>query len=292
MRLFFARLAALALCAAPLAAAAQSLKTDDDKTLYALGAILGRNVSPIGLSKDELAKVRAGFDDATQGKKLQVEMETFGPKVSQLAQKRAADVTSKAAAKEKEAAKGFLDKATKEAGAQKLASGLIYKTLKPGTGAHPTAASTVKVHYEGKLIDGTVFDSSRKRGEPATFPLSGVIRCWTEGVALMKEGELAQLICPSDIGYGDQGSPPKIPGGATLVFEVELIHVEAAPPPPPKTPEVAPAAKAPAAKAAEAPPGAAPAKGTGCGAASAPGWFAVPGLAALLRRRATSTPRG
>ena len=278
MRTLLAHLAALAICAAPLASPAQALKSDEDKTLYALGAVLGRNVHPIGLSAEELAKVRAGFEDAAAGRKLQVDLDTFGPKVSPLAQRRAAEVAGKQAVKEREAAKGFLEKAAKEPGADKLPSGLIYRTLKAGAGAQPSAASTVKVHYEGKLLDGTVFDSSRKRGEPATFPLTGVIKCWTEGVARMKEGELARLICPSEIAYGDHGSPPKIPGGATLVFEVELLHVEGPPSPPPEL-------KAPVAKAPEAPPVTAPAKGSGCGVAGAPALLAVAGLLALVRRR-------
>ena len=88
------------------------------------------------------------------------------------------------------------------------------------------ATSTVKVHYEGKLINGKVFDSSIARKEPASFPLSGVIRCWTEAVQLMKVGGKSRLVCPSDLAYGDMGSPPNIPGGATLIFEVELLAIE------------------------------------------------------------------
>ena len=83
----------------------------------------------------------------------------------------------------------------------------------------------MKVHYDGRLPDGTVFDSSRQRGEPAVFPLGGVIRCWTEGVGRMKVGERAVLTCPSDLAYGDRGQPPMIPGGATLIFDVELLEI-------------------------------------------------------------------
>ena len=118
-----------------------------------------------------------------------------------------------------------LAKAAAEAGAKKTASGAIVKALKEGTGATPTAASTVKVHYHGTLPDGTVFDSSVKRGEPATFPLSGVIKCWTEGVQQIKVGGKSRLVCPSNIAYGDRGSPPTIKPGATLVFEVELLEI-------------------------------------------------------------------
>jgi FKBP-type peptidyl-prolyl cis-trans isomerase len=99
------------------------------------------------------------------------------------------------------------------------------KTLRPGTGASPSAESKVKVHYRGTLTNGTAFDDSYKRGAPAVFGLSGVISCWTHGLAAMKVGEKATLVCPSSSAYGDAGSPPNIPGGATLTFEVELLDI-------------------------------------------------------------------
>jgi len=119
----------------------------------------------------------------------------------------------------------FLDKAAAEPGAVKTASGLIYKELRAGSGASPTASDMVTVNYKGTLTDGTEFDSSYKRNMPATFPLSGVIPCWTEGVQKMKVGGKSQLVCPASIGYAERGSPPVIPGGATLVFEVELLKI-------------------------------------------------------------------
>ena len=118
-----------------------------------------------------------------------------------------------------------LAKAAAEPGAVKTASGLVYKELRSGSGASPTATDTVKVNYRGTLPDGTEFDSSYKRNEPASFPLNRVIPCWTEGVAMMKVGGKAQLTCPAAIAYGDAGSPPVIPGGATLIFEVELLGI-------------------------------------------------------------------
>ena len=130
-----------------------------------------------------------------------------------------------AAATEKEAGKAYLAKAATEKGATKTKSGLIYSEIKAGKGDSPKATDKVKVHYHGTLTDGTVFDSSVKRGEPATFPLNGVIPCWTEGVQLMKPGGKAKLVCPSEIAYGDRGAPPTIKPGSTLVFEVELLEV-------------------------------------------------------------------
>src|ERR1700686_5873277 len=120
--------------------------------------------------------------------------------------------------------KTYLDKAAAEPGAQRTASGLVYREPRPGTGASPKATDTVKVNYRGTLTDGTEFDSSYKRNQPAQFPLNGVIRCWTEGVQKMKTGGKSMLICPSDLAYGDQGRP-SIPGGATLIFEIELLEV-------------------------------------------------------------------
>jgi len=133
--------------------------------------------------------------------------------------------TNATADKEKAASKDYLAKAAQEKGAQKTPSGLVFKVLRPATGPSPKETDKVKVNYEGRLINGTVFDSSYKRGQPAEFPLNGVIKCWTEGVQKMHVGEEAQLVCPSEIAYGDHGQPPTIPGGATLVFKVELLGI-------------------------------------------------------------------
>jgi FKBP-type peptidyl-prolyl cis-trans isomerase FkpA len=117
-----------------------------------------------------------------------------------------------------------LEKAAAEPGAKKTASGLIYRELKPGTGESPKATDTVRVHYRGTLTNGKEFDSS-SGGPPAEFPLNRVIPCWTEGVQMMKIGGKSQLVCPANIAYGERGAPPDIPGGATLVFEIELLGI-------------------------------------------------------------------
>lgn len=110
-------------------------------------------------------------------------------------------------------------------GAVKSASGLVYVPVREGTGASPSATAKVKVNYEGKLPDGKVFDSSYRRGQPIEFGLNQVIPCWTEGVQKMKVGGEATLVCPASIAYGERGFPPVIPGGATLIFKVELLGV-------------------------------------------------------------------
>ena len=115
--------------------------------------------------------------------------------------------------------------ATKEAGAKVTASGLVYRSLKDGTGSSPAATDRVKVHYKGTFPDGKEFDSSYKRNEPTEFPLNGVIPCWTEGVQLMKTGGKAKLTCPASIAYGPRGAGGVIPPNATLVFEIELLAI-------------------------------------------------------------------
>ncbi len=118
-----------------------------------------------------------------------------------------------------------LTAASKEQGAQVTKSGLVFRSLKDGTGSSPAATDRVKVHYKGTFPDGKEFDSSYKRNEPTEFPLNGVIPCWTEGVQLMKTGGKAKLTCPSAIAYGQRGAGGVIPPNATLVFEIELLAI-------------------------------------------------------------------
>jgi FKBP-type peptidyl-prolyl cis-trans isomerase FkpA/FKBP-type peptidyl-prolyl cis-trans isomerase FklB len=127
--------------------------------------------------------------------------------------------------KERKAGEAYLAKAASEKGATKTPSGIVIQAMKDGKGASPKETDSVKVHYHGTLTDGTVFDSSVQRGEPATFPLAQVIPCWTEGVQHIKVGGKSRLVCPASLAYGDRGAPPKIKPGATLVFEVELIEI-------------------------------------------------------------------
>jgi len=136
---------------------------------------------------------------------------------------------STAAHVEREKGKDFQDKAAHEPDAVRTESGLIYQELQAGTGPSPYAADIVMVHYRGTTIDGKEFDSSYRRGEPEMFPLGDVIRCWTEGLQRMKVGGKARLVCPPELAYGDHGAPPDIAGGATLIFDVELVDIPKSP---------------------------------------------------------------
>lgn len=192
----------------------------DDEALYALGAILGARVGGYGLSPEELARVQRGFADAAANRKLKLrdpDLEEWGPKVDAMLQRRG----NPAIAAEKERGRRIAREQAKAPGASSLASGVVLVPLREGAGPHPAPTDRVRVKYEGRLVDGTRFD----QGDGAEFPLDRVIGCWTEAVQRMSVGGKARLVCPSATAYGDQGRPPQIPGGATLIFEVELVAI-------------------------------------------------------------------
>jgi len=221
---------------APSAPPAPTPKTDDEKTLYAIGVAVNRQVEVFHLTPAEIDLVAAGFRDAAAGKS-QVKIEEKMPDIQKLAMARAQAASAGLTAKGPE----YLEKAAKEAGAVKTETGLVYISLAEGTGDSPKPTDQVKVLYTGKLVDGTVFDSSAKHGgQPVTFPLNGVIPCWTQGVQKMKVGGKARLVCPPEIAYGDAGAPGAIPPKATLDFEVELLEIAKTPA---EKPTVAPAPK-------------------------------------------------
>lgn len=223
-------LATLAVCSlVPLALPAQEaapasqgaeLTTEDDKMLYTLGMALARQIGQFGLTAAELEIVGSGMADVVLGRDAKVDLQTYGPKLQGFAQAR----VSALAEVEKAKSADFVKQVAAEAGAVTTESGLVITEITAGTGASPQAGDKVRVHYHGRLRDGTVFDSSVDRGAPAEFALNQVIPCWTEGVQRMKVGGKSRLVCPSDIAYGDQGRPG-IPGGAALDFEVELLAI-------------------------------------------------------------------
>ena len=200
--------------------------SEDEKAVHALGAAMGQQVAQqvkaLNLTPAEVETLKKAFAASLAGQKSEYEIAQFGPKL----QARAEAAASATAAAEKGKSAAFRDTAAAETGAVKTTSGLVFKTITPGRGASPKATDVVQVNYRGTLIDGTEFDASVKHGGPATFRLNGVVPCWTEGVQLMKLGEKAKLVCPSEIAYGDRGTPDgSIPPGATLVFEIELLSI-------------------------------------------------------------------
>jgi FKBP-type peptidyl-prolyl cis-trans isomerase FkpA len=197
-------------------------ETEEEKQLYAIGlSVAGNTLSPFKgeFSADEIDLIAAGFADALLDADAKVDIEEYFENVQQR-------MTAQAGV-EKEKGTAYLAKAAAEAGAVKTESGIVYIETQAGTGAAPKMTDKVKVHYTGKLIDGTVFDSSVERGEPIVHPLNGFVPGWSEGVSMMKVGGKARLVIPPELAYGDQ-SPPgsSIPPGSTLVFEVELLGIE------------------------------------------------------------------
>src|SRR3989454_10228853 len=205
-------------------AAAPEPTTDEQKTLYALGLAISQSLGTFSLSESELDLVKSGITDGVFKKRPKVDLQTFGLKISELQQARASVV----AEAEKKVGAAFLAKAAAESGAKKTESGAILTTIKEGNGATPKVMDTVKMHYLGTLIDGTVFDRSAKQGEPATIRVNEMSKCWMEGMQQMKVGSKSKLVCPSSLAYRDKGLPPLIKPGATLVFEIELLEIIAA----------------------------------------------------------------
>jgi len=217
-----ARPAASKAAAKPTPAAPPALATDEERSIYALGLSMYKSLGQFDLSPHELAIVKRALADAAAGKPA-VDLTVWGPKIGALARERSARV----AEHQKAASKVYLEKAAAEPGAVRTESGMIFREVKAGSGESPKATDSVKVQYRGTLVDGTEFDSSYRRNEPAQFALNAVIRCWTEGVQKMKPGGKAMLVCPSDLAYGDQGRP-SIPAGATVIFEIELLEIAGA----------------------------------------------------------------
>lgn len=200
-----------------------ALVSEDSKALHAIGYNIGGQLGDLtGFEEENVDAILSGIKLALMEEPPEVPLAEYVPMGARLIQSRQAKKAEAAVA----AGAAALEAAAAEDGATKTGSGLVLLTLTEGDGPSPTAADTVEVHYEGTLVDGTIFDSSYKRGEPISFPLGGVIKGWTEGLQLMKTGGKAKLTIPYELAYGERGSPPAIPPKATLVFQVELLAIK------------------------------------------------------------------
>ena len=213
--------------AAPAAATAAP-KSDNDKTFYALGVLLSRNLTAFDLSSAEGKLVTQGLADGIAHHPA-VDPEAYTTQVQALERTRLGALDER----QKVAGQAMIDKAAALPGAQKTTSGLVYIPLVAGTGATPDKGDRVSVLYEGKLSDGTVFDSTAKHGgQPVPLNVTGVIPCWTEALQLMKVGGKSRVICPATLAYGDRGAMPTILPGSSLEFHIELVDILPKAPPP------------------------------------------------------------
>jgi FKBP-type peptidyl-prolyl cis-trans isomerase len=228
----------------PAAAAAAKANYTDAQLLEEFGWFIGKRVglAELEFSKAELDTLLKGLALAASGKESPYELEKIGPAMDEFMQKKQQAYLGKLKEQNSTANTTFFTKLKENKAVVSLPSGLSYEIVQEGTGASPKPTETVKVHYTGKLIDGTVFDSSVQRGEPAEFPLDQVIPGWTEGIQKMKKGGKIKLYVPPQLAYGDDGRPG-IPPGSTLIFDVELLDIKAS-----AAPAAAPAPALPAKK--------------------------------------------
>jgi FKBP-type peptidyl-prolyl cis-trans isomerase FkpA len=195
-------------------------QAEEDRALYALGVLISHNLDEFDLSSTDFARVKSGLIDGFNHRAASVDLARDAGKIQALRQERLTRLHSKREA----AGRAFLDRTASLPQARRTASGLVYVPLREGSGASPGPDDTVVVNYQGRLIDGSVFDGSRDRG-PATFSLRSVIACWSQSLPLMKVGGTSRIVCPASLGYGVRGEPPKVGSDATLDFEVELLEV-------------------------------------------------------------------
>ena len=204
-----------------------TLKTPKDKLSYIIGVQIGNDLKNQSIDVDP-ALVNKGLNDSMSGSKLLIGDQEAKDIIAAYQKERAAKVAEerkKAGESNKQEGATFLASNKQKEGVKTLPSGLQYRVIKEGTGKTPKATDTVVTQYKGTLINGTEFDSSYKRNEPATFPVNGVIKGWTEALQLMKEGSKWQLVVPPELAYGEQGAGPIGPN-ATLIFEVELVSIK------------------------------------------------------------------
>ena len=196
-------------------------KTEMEKVSYSLGVNVAKSVKAQGLETIDSQAIAKAFADVFDGKELEISEE----EANLILQEYFTKLNNKAQEANVAAGKQFLESNAKKDGVVTTASGLQYEVITKGDGAMPKETDQVTVHYHGTLIDGTVFDSSVDRGQPATFPVNGVIKGWVEALQLMKVGSKYKLFIPSDLAYGERGAGGAIGPNATLIFEVELISI-------------------------------------------------------------------
>lgn len=215
----------LAGCNQPEAPKQPELNTPAQKASYGIGLNMGRSLSQEGMNDLDSKAVALGIEDALAKKDPRVTDEQLKEAFTFL-QKRAEERQKAVADENLKAGKKFLEENGKRQGVVTTASGLQYEVIKKGEGAQPKLEDVVSVHYEGKLIDGTLFDSSVKRGTPVDLPVGGVIPGWVEALQLMHVGEKVKLFIPAELAYGDQSPSPKIPANAVLIFDLELLAIQ------------------------------------------------------------------
>ena len=203
-------------------ATAPEPRTDDEKTMYALGLAMSRDVIPLRLTEADLELLKAGLTDGVLNRGKKADLEAFRPKIQQMSSARTALTSAEA----RKIGAAHLEKAAAEEGASKLPTGTVMKTLQEGAGRTPMLGNIVGVRYRGTLVDGTVFDSTEKDPEPFRNQLGGFIPCLSQALQLMKEGSKVKVSCPADLAYGDRGLPQRVGPSETLVFELELVGVE------------------------------------------------------------------
>jgi FKBP-type peptidyl-prolyl cis-trans isomerase len=222
IRTVFTALAFVLAGASAVAEADLRLESERDRALYAIGTVVGKGLKGLDLSPEEFARVAAGLRDAALSQPIQASPYDHQAEIQALQAER----TQRAIDKDAQGSQGYLDAIESQEGVTKTESGLLYQSLSPGTGPSPGPRDRVRVHYEGRLRSGEVFDGTRLRETAAIFPLETVIACWTEGLQKMQVGGRARIVCPPALAYGDSGYPPHVPPNSLLDFEVELIEIE------------------------------------------------------------------
>lgn len=215
----------------PEAVPAGKPKTLKDRSSYAIGIDIGRGLKGQGLEIDTALLARGVADALAGGKTMLSDKEIHDTMVElqKIVGEQQKGLNAKLAEKNKKEGEAFLAENKKKEGVKTLPSGLQYKVLREGKGASPAATDLVTTHYKGTLLNGTEFDSSYGRGEPATFPVNGVVKGWTEALQMMKVGDKWQLFIPADLAYGDRGAGEDIPPNAALIFDIELLGVKPRP---------------------------------------------------------------